>query len=73
MAADFSTTSTNPGRIDTDPSVAAPIAVIGQDIPSELPILPMRNIPVFPGVTAPVAVGRAGEPRRHLVAVDTSR
>jgi ATP-dependent Lon protease len=39
--------------------VAAPIAVIGQDIPSELPILPMRNIPVFPGVTAPVAVGRA--------------
>jgi len=46
-----------------DTGFSLPVAVIGQDIPSELPILPMRNVAVFPGVTAPVVVGRAASVR----------
>jgi ATP-dependent Lon protease len=55
MAGDFSKSE---AQSSGDPNVNMPVAVIGQDIPNELPILPMRNIPVFPGVTAPVGVGR---------------
>ena len=59
MAAEFSKMPAEAGRTGDDLNLVVPVAVIGQEIPSELPILPMRNIPVFPGVTAPVAVGRA--------------
>ena len=55
MAGEFSKAGARSGD---DPNMTVPVAVLEQDIPSELPILPMRNIPVFPGVTAPVGIGR---------------
>ncbi len=37
--------------------------MIEVEIPAELPILPMRNVTLFPGITAPVVIGREGSVR----------
>ncbi len=63
MEADPSKTSEEQVGTGDDTGFSVPVAVIGQDIPSELPILPMRDVSVFPGVTAPVVVGRAASVR----------
>lgn len=46
------------GEGGEDPSFAVPVSMISQDIPRELPILPMRDMAMFPGVTTPVVIGR---------------
>lgn len=63
MAAEFSKTPAEGEAMVESFNVGASLALSGQDMPSELPLLPMRNIPVFPGVTAPVAMGRASSVR----------
>jgi ATP-dependent Lon protease len=44
-------------------SSAEAAAAVDLEIPAELPILPMRNVTLFPGITAPVVVGREGSVR----------
>jgi hypothetical protein len=39
------------------------------EVPSVLPVLPVRDVVIYPGVTVPLAVGR----RRSLAALDESR
>lgn len=38
-------------------------AAVDIEIPAELPILPMRNVTLFPGITAPVVIGRESSVR----------
>jgi len=37
--------------------------VANPEVPAELPILPMRDVALFPGITGPLAVGREASVR----------
>ena len=54
-------------EVQPDPEIRT-VHVPGQEqveIPTSLPVLPVRDVVVFPGVTVPLAIGRENAPRER--------
>ncbi len=54
-------------QVEKEEASSSPEAsgVIDIEIPAELPVLPMRNVTLFPGITTPIVIGR--ESSVHLI------